>query len=400
MPLDALSPLLLGLLFCATAIGFFLGKKDPLKSKAAADAATERKLSAAYYAGLDLLLNDQHDEAMESFLHAIEINSDSIPAHLALAKVCRKKGDVEKAIKIHQNLLARPGLSKDEFHRIQLALARDYLAVGLFDRAENILEKLVEQHLSHRLNDKAIRMLLGLYEKQYEWSKAVALGGRLSHTSRQSLATELAHYCCEIAEDHLAGGEYDEARAMLKRADDFSPKQVRSLFLFADIAMATQQWRQAIKYLKQVASRDPVMFTEALPKLVHCYERLGNTQQLHTYLEEMMVENPSTSVMLSLAQQIEQQAGMRASATYITEELKKRPSVKGFNRLIDLHIKHGNDSAKSSLEVLRGLTGQLELSKPVYCCNNCGFSAKNLVWQCPSCKKWESTKPIQGLEGE
>lgn len=396
MPFNPENLLLIFLLLLAIAIGWLLGRRE----SRACVTRPKTDLSHEYFTGLDYLLNEKMDEAIESFIRALEVNSDTIPAHLALAKLFRRKGDVDRAIQIHQNLLARPDLSHSDFMRIQMALARDYYAVGLLDRAENLLHEIIKNQPLKETRNKALELLIKLYEKEGEWQQALETGKSLSGESQKRCANELAHYCCEQAEALLQKKQFKLAEAMLKRAEQYDGAHVRISLLFARMAIAQSQWKAAIKSLKQVRKQDKLFVSETIEMLRQCYVEMGSRRGYLDYLRESMAEAPSTTLMLAVAEQIKEERGLHAAGSYITDELKRRPSVKGFNRLIDLHIEHGADSAKDSLTVLRGLTGQLELSKPVYRCNSCGFSGRQLLWQCPSCKSWGTTKPIQGLEGE
>lgn len=388
--------LLIFLLFIAVSLGWYLGRKDLWRSSQPAQSSLQKE----YFAGLDYLLSEKTDEAIESFIRALEINSDTIPAHIALAKLFRKKGDVERAIQIHQNLLARPDLSRSDFLRIQMALAKDYFAVGLFDRAENLLQEIGEQKPPQETRQKVLTLLTKLYEKEREWEKALTVSRQLAANETRELHVELGHYCCELAYKDLQEKGFRRAKERLNQALAYDPQSVRASLLRADVAMAQLQWRKAIKELKSVAHQDPAFIPVTISKIRSCYEQLGQPNELESYLKQCLVSWPSTTVMLSLAEFLLEQRGAYAAGAYITDELKKRPSIKGFNRLIDLYIAHASKGANESLMVLRGLTGQLEQSKPVYCCQRCGFSGKTLHWQCPSCQTWGGTKPIQGLEGE
>lgn len=388
--------LLLIPLFLAIGIGWLLGRRESSR----ASSRPHTNLSNEYFTGLDYLLNEKMDEAIESFIRALEINSDTIPAHLALAKLFRRKGDVDRAIQIHQNLLARPDLNRDDFMRIQMALARDYYAVGLLDRAENLLQELIKSSSPKKTQVKALNLLIKLYEKEGEWQEALAAADKLSVDERKKLDGELSHYCCELAESELARKKNKRAAEFLKKAEVFDNRSVRISLLQAQLAMRLDNWKQAIKYLKAVSKQDRLFVSETIPFLRECYEKTGDSKNYIEYLRESLAQSPSTTVIIALAEEIKRERGIYVAGSFITEELKRRPSVKGFNSLIDLHIEYGSESARDSLKVLRGLTGQLELSKPVYRCNSCGFSGRTLSWQCPSCRSWGTTKPIQGLEGE
>ncbi|WP_432696341.1 lipopolysaccharide assembly protein LapB [Marinobacterium sp. YM272] len=398
MPFD---PLLLLLLVVAIAIGWSLGRGWPLLGHRASPADNQASgLSREYFQGLNYLMSDRTDEAIESFVRALEINSDTIPAHLAIARLLRRKGDVDRAIRVHQTLLARPGLEHADFIRIQMALARDYEAIGLLDRAENLLHDIIRENPSPEMKTSALELLVKLYEKEGEWSDALRMGRQLEAEGQQRIGRELAQYCCELAENSLARKRWKEVQTCLAEALRFNADAVRANLLQARMAMERGQWQVAITALRAVREQDPLFVSETIADLQRCYRELNRLTQFESYLEECMVHAPSTTVLLARAELLQERDGVMAAGQFITDELKSRPSIRGFNRLIDLHLEYGASSARESLSILRGLTGQLELSKPVYRCGHCGFAGRTLHWHCPSCRQWDSTRPIQGLEGE
>lgn len=388
--------LLIGLFFIAVGLGWFLGRMGKTVPADTSSGSLQRE----YFAGLDYLLSEKTDEAIDSFIRALEINSDTLPAHIALAKLFRRKGDVDRAIQIHQNLLARPDLSKHDFLRIQIALAKDYFAIGLFDRAEKLLLEINQQNPPAEPRQKVLTLLTKLYEKEREWQQALQVARQLAANETREIQTELSHYCCELATDDIKKHRYKQAKVRLSQALNYDNNAVRASLLRAQMEMQQANWRAAIKDLKSVAQQDPVFVSETVHLLKSCYSELNRSDEFEAYLKHCLVTTPSTSVMLGIADIILEKQGAYPAGIFITDELKKRPAVKGFNRLIDLYISHAAKGTNESLLVLRGLTGQLEQSKPVYLCHRCGFSGKNLLWQCPSCQSWGTTKPIQGLEGE
>lgn len=397
----SLDPLLLALLVVAVAIGWLLGRHGRGAGAESGPATgSTGDFGRDYFQGLDHLMSDRTDEAIESFMRALEINSDTIPAHLALARLLRRKGDVERAIRVHQTLLARPGLNHHDFIRIQLALARDYEATGLLDRAEKLLREIVREGGDRALQGRAQRQLIKLYEKEREWQQALEIGRQLDAEARRQVAHELAHYCCELAQQALARQGWRSAEGHLREALKYNPASVRASLLCARLAMGQGQWRRAIRPLKQVQEQDPTLVSEALEPLERCYQQLRRLDEFETWLRDSLVRAPSTTLLLALVERIREREGVRAAGEFLTDELKSRPSIRGVNRLIDLHLEYGSRSARESLGLLRGLTGELEASKPIYRCDHCGYAGRILHWQCPSCRQWDSTRPIQGLEGE
>ena len=387
------APLLIFLLLIALALGWAIARWQQRKG-------TASTLPDAYLTGLDHLIDNRTEEAIESFIAALEVNSDTLSAHIALAKLLRRKGDVERAVRIHERLLSRSDLSEEDRQRVSLALARDFYALGLLDRSEESLRKLLDETKDAELRGHAIRLLVRLYEQEAEWQQALEIADQLTAEQRHALRVELAHYFCERAEQLLEQAETDSARQLLQRALDEDPKCVRANLTLARILQQQAQWRASIHALQQVAQQDPQFIPETLRSLRRAYEASDDDAGLRTYLLELQRRHPATSTMLALAEHKRDREGVLAAGMYITEALKERPSVKGFNRLIDMHLEYGSSSARESLMSLRSLTQQLELSKPVYRCGQCGFAGRNLVWQCPSCRRWGSIRPIFGLEGE
>lgn len=378
-------------------IGWLLGRKSLRQDM---KPASEGVLSRDYFIGLDHLLNEKTDAAIESFIRALEVNSETIPAHLALAKLFRRKGDVQRAINIHQNLLARPDLSREDSLRVQMALALDYDAVGLLDRTENLLKDIVKQNPPRETRRKALTVLTKLYEKEQEWHAALETAQKLNPDEAVNIRHECAHYFCELAEKSLKEGRYKEAADFTKQGLQLDSQSVRVSLLQSYIAMEQQQWKTAIRALRNVEKQNVKFVSETIKDLEQCYSSLQNRTEYEAYLRHCLSSAPSATVILALAETIKEDRGIYAAGIFITDELKHRPSIKGFNRLIAMHIEHGSENARDSLKTLRSLIGTLEMSKPRYLCQKCGFSSRSLVWQCPSCKSWSTTKPIQGLEGE
>ncbi len=382
-------------LFLALAIGWYLGRRDWRKQNL--DNYKER-LKEEYFSGLNHLIDNKTDEAIDSFIKALHYNSETVPIRLALGTLFRRRGEIQRSIQLHQEVMAHPSLSSSEYIQAQLELSKDYLAAGLLDRAEDLLLQVLERGDKSN-KDIAIHLLIEIYQQEKEWGKALEISSKLN-SKDVDLSPQLSHYYCEQALTSMGLKEWKESKQLLKQALQHDASCVRASLLFADVDMAEGRWKSAIKHLRQVQDQDPAFISEAVPRLAECYRQLKANGDLTRFLKDSMAVAPSTTSMLLIAEEIAMEKGDYPAGAYITQQLKRRPSVKGFNRLIDLHLGHASAGAKESLSVLRGLTGQLEQSKPVYRCRSCGFAGQTLHWQCPRCKEWGSIKPIQGLEGE
>lgn len=382
--------LLLGLLVTALAIGWLMGRR------AQQHTAGQQPVDERYVRGLNYLLNHDTDAALDLFIDSLEVNQHNLATHLALGNAFRRKGEVDKAIHIHQNLLNQPGLTHSQLAQAQLELAHDFIKAGLLDRAEQLL---LESAGFSPNKEVWGRLLLDIYQREKDWDKAMQVGRRFQLQKVPDLAVRLSHYACELAQQQMDAGDEQLARQQLQQAAHLAATNPRIRFLQAQLLMRRENYQAAADELQQIAEQDPCLIPVILADLARCYQQASTPEAWFTWLETSMAEHPSTSAMLAKAQQLRQQSDI-AAAAYVTKELRKRPSVKGFNYLIDLHMQWASEAAKESLEALQGLTVALEQTKPAYYCKQCGFASSQMQWQCPTCHQWDTTKPLYGLRGE
>ena len=379
-------------LIAAVGIGWWLGQREYRQKR-----NSQLGLQADYYRGLNYLLNQQTDEALELFIHALEVNSQTVDTHLALGSLFRRRGEVDKAIQIHQNLLSSKGLDQEQVMLAELELAHDFIKAGLLDRAEDLLLDIVQQPNQQTAN--ATELLVDVYQREQDWHKALEAGSAAHVSASVDLAQRLSHFCCELAEEALQSDQKQAGLDYLKRAKRHNADNPRVSFLRAQLSIQQENFRDAKRHLLIMAQQDEQLVPEIIQPLRLCFTQLGDIDGWRVWLNQAMTEYPSSSLLLAQAHEIGQQNDSEA-ASYLTENLRQRPSLKGFNYLIDLHMQWASENAKDSLQVLKGLTVALQRSKPHYRCRQCGFAGNSMHWQCPSCHQWGSTKPIYGLEGE
>ena len=349
-----------------------------------------------YYRGLNYLLNHDTDAALDLFIDSLEVNNHNLDTHLALGSAFRRKGEVDKAIQIHQNLLNRSGLTHHQLAQAQLELAHDFVKAGLLDRAEQLL--LESAGFS---SDKQAwgTLLLDIYQREKDWQKALDVARRFQLHKVLHLSTKLSHFACEQAQEALDAQDLAAAKLLLKQAKGLNTDNPRICLIEAAIAMQEENYEVAGKYLRQLAQQDPSLIPSILTDLAQCFAFATDQQAWQNWLCDCMQNHPSTSVMLALADVLRHESDTTAAA-FVTKELRKRPSVKGFNYLIDLHMQWATENARESLEALQGLTVALEQRKPAYQCKQCGYASSSMQWQCPTCHQWDTTKPVYGLRGE
>jgi lipopolysaccharide biosynthesis regulator YciM len=381
------------LLPVAAAFGWFANGR----SKGKVGSCSDSILGPEYIKGLNYLLNEQQDKAIDVFIRMLEVNSDTIETHMALGNLFRRRGEVDSAIRVHQNLIARTVLSDEQRFDAVLELAQDYLKAGLFDRAEAAFKELIENnvHLS-----SVLPRLLDIYQQEKDWENAIAIADQMGFVDQQPARSVIAHFYCELAENACAREDITEACSLLTRASEYDPHCARARLVRGNIALQRGEYQVALESYEQVAERDLELLPEILDDLQICHTQLGTIDVLIEYLQRAITRYPGISPVLALAEIINHQKDSESAAEFISSEIGKRPSVRGLARLIDLSQSRAEGVAHANLAILKNMTDQLLENKPVYSCHDCGFSGKSLHWQCPGCKHWNTVKPIHGVDGE
>lgn len=389
------------LLFFALAIGWFLGRKSKADSKDDSVA-----ISPIYFKGLSYLFYDEPDESIDSFINSLDVNPDTLETHLALGNLLRRKGEVDRAIKVHQNLLARPVLSAEQQASAHMELALDYMAAGLLDRAERLLLDLVKEN--HSLKDKALKQLLDVYVEEREWESAIDTARKMQpkrlFSSRQlkesSLTVSMAHFSCELAVEAKKNSDFQKARRHIKRAYTYDKHSQRAALMTAQLDYEAGEYAMAIITLKSIPLQNAAMVSGGLKLLIDSYKALDDNQGLIDYLTVALDASNSMAAVLVLAREMEQFYSRAAAMKLLADELKQRPSLKGLNQLISYSMEETSGKAKENLLILQQMIRTLIKRKPTYKCQQCGFPSKIIFWQCPSCKNWGSMELIVGVEGD
>lgn len=381
----------LGLFVLALAIGWFLGRREAIKVGFMLQpngSAVDRQ----YFIGLNYLLNEQPDEAIETFIRALEVNPETVETHIAIGKLFCQRGDVERAIKVHQNLLARPSLTALQADRVQLELARDYLAVGMHQRAERLLEELASANSS--LRAEALVDLVTVYEQRHEWQQAIEIGRRLLR-EQPRFGVTLAHYHCEVAVAALAQREVSQARSWLQAALKIDGGCVRALILLAELEEREGNLKALAVLLQRIATNSPDFVPEVLALALRCAD--NGALNLTEYLDQALAQPGPVPVktLLVRAQQMRREQSGSAAEQFMLQRLEAQPSVAGVLGLLALRDQgQAEEQVSAPLQLLTAL----QQKRPQYRCEGCGFSSHSLYWQCPGCKGWSTVKPLKGHE--
>jgi len=378
--------LLFLLLPVAAASGWLVARRST--GRRSSDSGNER--APTFFRGLNYLLNEQPDKAIDVFLKLAEVDNETIETHLALGSLFRRRGEVDRAIRIHQNLIARTALSTAQRGFAQYELGRDYMLAGLFDRAEGLFRELVELDLQPK---RALRGLIEIYQAEKEWPRCLEMAERLQRISDTPMRTEIAQYHCEMAEECLRAGETDHGRRHLLDAQAVDPDCIRASMLQAQMEMTAGDAETAALLYRRVAERGPRYLPALLPGLLECWRRLGR-HRVAGDLEALFRAHPSPPLMLELSDALEREQGSAAALSFLEEYLREHADLAGAERLLELRLRLGESAARGDatlLDVIRHLLAM----QAAYRCEHCGFEARALHWQCPSCKHWGSIKAAE-----
>ena len=386
--------LLFLLLPVAAAYGWYMGRRSAQQSKQ--DDAS--RLSRDYVTGVNFLLSNQQDKAVDLFLDMLKEDTGTVEAHLTLCNLFRSRGEVDRAIRIHQSLMESASLTYDQRLLAVQQLGRDYMAAGLYDRAEGMFKQLVDE-TDFRLS--ALQQLLQIYQATSDWQSAIEVAERLVKLGKEKHRGEIANFWCELALQQMAGNDLDKAMALLKKGAAADRNSARVSIMMGRVWMEKGDYAKAVESLERVIEQDKELVGETLEMLQTCYQQLGKTDEWEAFLRRCAEENTGATADLMLAQILEQREGVDAAQNYVTRQLERHPTMRVFHKLIDYHINEAEEGrAKESLGVLRHMVGEQVRSKPRYRCQKCGFTAHTLYWHCPSCRSWSTIKPIRGLDGQ
>lgn len=347
-----------------------------------------------YFRGLNFLLNEQPDKAIDLFVQMLEVDSETVETHLALGNLFRRRGEVDRAIRIHQNLIARPSLTRDQRGQALLELGQDYMRAGLYDRAESLFNELGELNL---YQVPALENLHVIYQQEKDWEKCLTVAKKLQMLTQKSYAKERAHYYCELAEQAHKRRDMKQAGILLRKAQSIDADCVRASLMQAEMAATMGSCKNAVAAYKKVAKQDPAFIGEMLPSMIACYQQGGNQLELVRYLRDLTGKHPNIASVLALVGLIKADQGDQVARQFLTDYLQRHPDLLGVEYLISLDLHKVTGAAQESLQFLKDIIGKILENRPAYQCSSCGFGAKSLHWQCPGCKSWSSIKPVTGL---
>lgn len=383
------------MLVVAVAMGFGLGRWQG-RSRYADQPG--RSLEPHYLQGLNYLLNERPDAAIDSFIDSLDVTHETLETHLALGNLLRKRGEVDRAIRIHQNLLSRPYLGEDQTLHVQLELARDFISAGLLDRAELLLQELLDSG-SLTIRNQCLRYLIDIYQDEKEWHRAIdainQLAGKRFSRLQEEWRPIQAHYFCELAEDALQAGDHGQARRHLQDAVLANKQSARSSLLLGELELKQDHWVASLKALKQVFHQDPALMPVALPTIRAAYVAMNDNSGLMDYLQDILRQSGSPAVALELASLVAKYEGVHQALSF----LKQKSDLHGYlhiaSQMLAYQAEVESSAEDSGVALAQSVVSRLLAAAVQYRCQQCGFSGQQFHWLCPSCKTWDTVKPVE-----
>jgi len=378
------------LLPVAAASGWFFARLEYLKSSS----KTMANLPQDYFKGLNYILNEQPDKAIDIFMKLSELDDSTFEIHLALGGLFRRRGEVDRAIRLHQNLVNKPSLSSDCHVQALQELALDYMGAGLLDRAEDLCLELVDVDAN---NIAALNLLRDIYQQEKEWFRAIDLARKIAICKNEPQSLIIANYYCELALQARCKNDLAQANRMLSKALQEQHNCGRAIMIKARFEQQLGDYDAAINSYQQLETKAPEYLSEILDELKSCYQAVGQKEKMVAYLRRIIRDHHGIELVLTAARMLKEYEGDDVALAFLSGEVNARPSLRGVQYLLELDLAQIKDE-NGYLAVVKSSLDTLLENKPVYRCNCCGFTGIEMHWCCPGCKTWSSIKPIHEFQ--
>ncbi|TLD46912.1 MAG: Lipopolysaccharide assembly protein B [Accumulibacter sp.] len=350
-----------------------------------------RALPRSYFQGLNFLLNAQPDRAIEAFVEAVKVDPQTIELHFALGSLFRRRGETDRAIRMHQNLIEREDLKQELKLQALAELGQDYLKAGLLDRAEAVFDKLRDSDLG----EDAKRNLLEIYQLEKHWEKAIAIASELPDFASHK---EIAEYYCELAAAEMIRSRRDLAAGYLETALERNRKCVRASLLRGDMQLQDEQWEAAIESWQRIEQQDPPYLALVAQRLLGAFRKLDRRDAGLRLLRGYLEHYPSLDLLDVVFQLVLEGDGAEAAYELVRDELKRNPTLLGFDKLLEARLLLASAESRPDLELAKGIVQTYTRRLARYRCDNCGFKARQFYWRCPACGGWETYSPKRSEE--
>ncbi len=346
--------------------------------------------SESYVKGLNYLLSDDSQKAIETFSELIKVNADTVETHIVLGNLFRSKGEVDQAIKVHQNLLARPDLSRKQRNMAIGELANDYLKAGLLDRAEKLYKEMIQL----KPDDLSpYRKLLDLYITEKSWDEAIKCAQLLYDRGDSGAAVILSQCHCELANSAMKTGNNKLVRESLAKALDIDPRCVRAALLLIEHHMNLNNVGAAKKIFRQLTRFNPEYINLYIAPAKEIYSQGREPTAYQNFLQEQYEKIPSTRLAIALIEYYASINQIEKARQFLSDVLKKSPSFEAFEFALRF-LKSDSAHLSETWQSLSTFLLSMQNKRTEYVCSLCGYESHAIQWNCPSCRNWSTMKPV------
>jgi len=346
-------------------------------------------LPQSYFQGLNFLLNEQQDKAIEAFIEVVKVDPQTVELHFALGSLFRRRGEIDRALRMHHNLVERADLDDSKRQQAIFELAQDYLKAGILDRAESLFRELEGTPYAKQ----ALEFLLELFQKEHDWLKAISVAQRLTEVSGQSFGNQAAFFYCELASEEIAQGNQAAARGHLQQALQVHPNAVRATIMLGDMAESEGKHEEAIATWKSIETQDAQYLPLVAERLLKGYCSMGREAEGVALLREYLSKYHSHDLMNVVFEGVLKNEGSAAAYQLVRDELERNPSLLGLDKLLEARLLEVSMDRRADVELVKNLVHKRTRNLAMYHCANCGFNARQFYWHCPACHAWDSYSP-------
>lgn len=348
-----------------------------------------RTLPKKYFKGLNFLLNEQPDQAIDAFIEIVKLDPETIDLHFILGNLFRRRGEIERAIRVHQNLLIRSDLQQEQKNYAQYELGQDYLKAGLLDRAEETFHLLNNTKYSIQ----ASHALLEIYQREKEWERAIVIARTLQSFNVCRRQKEIAQFYCELAEDELVRMNLDTAILLLKKALLIDRTCVRSTILLGDVYLAKGKVETALLIWCRVEQQSILYVALVAQRLLDAYKIVGRMREGLNLLRSYLTKAPSVDLLEVIFNGVLQLDGIEAINQLVTDDLRRTPTLLGLDKFLEAQILKASKDVQVELILIKNLVHNYTKKLAKYQCTYCGFKVRQFYWHCPGCNQWETYPP-------
>ena len=348
-----------------------------------------RSLPEGYFKGLNFLLNEQPDKAIDTFIEIVKLDPETADLHFALGSLFCRRGEIERAIRVHQNLLSRPDLSRDRQEHALYELGQDFLRAGLLDRAEETFNRLIET----TYGVQARRSLLEIYQRVKEWPRAIDAAYGLQESGAGGRQREISQFYCEMAHEELVKPQPEAALRLLDKAISVNRMNVRASILTGDAWLASGDTERALLAWRQIERQSLQHVVLVAQRIMDGYHAVGRPQEGFNLLKSWLAEASSIDLLEVMFKNLVELEGGDSAYQLVRDELWRTPTLLGLDKLLEARLLIARSDSLPELAMVKDLVHGYALKLARYQCGQCGFKARQFYWQCPGCNRWETYSP-------